>query len=246
MRASHGSPGPGGRVFSVMTAAAPALAFVGADVISGLRPALVAVSAVLIFGWRLRSRRQLPHAVLGVLLVMDFQQGIVERMGDPSVFEAADRAIKAARASGVPVMFARVAFRPGYPEAAASNAAFAAAAAQAGETMHENHPVTQVHAALEPVSGEPVITKRRVSAFSGSDLDVLLRAAGASTLVLAGIATSGVVLSTLRQAADLDYRLIVLSDACADPDPEVHRVLTEKIFPRQALVTSTEEWIQSL
>jgi nicotinamidase-related amidase len=54
------------------------------------------------------------------------------------------------------------------------------------------------------------------------------------------------VLSTLPQAADLDYRLTVLSDACADADPEVHRVLTEKVFPRQALVTDTDEWIQTL
>ena len=109
-----------------------------------------------------------------------------------------------------------------------------------------DHPATQVHAALEPRPDEPVVVKRRVSAFSGSDLDVLLRAADAGTLVLAGIATSGVVLSTLRQAADLDYRLIVLSDACADRDPEVHRVLLEKVFPRQALVTETDEWIQTL
>ena len=52
--------------------------------------------------------------------------------------------------------------------------------------------------------------------------------------------------STLRQAADLDYRITMLSDACADPDPEVHRVLMDKIFPRQALVTSTDAWIQTL
>lgn len=183
-----------------------------------------------------------------VLLVMDFQHGIVERIAAtaPSVIEAADRAVKAARAAEVPVMFVRVAFRPGYPEAAASNAAFAAAAASAGDTMHEDHPATQIHAALEPAAGEPVVTKRRVSAFSGSDLDVLLRAAGAGTLVLAGISTSGVVLSTVRQAADLDYRLIVLSDACADPDPETHRVLVEKVFPRQAAVTTADEWIETL
>jgi nicotinamidase-related amidase len=103
-----------------------------------------------------------------------------------------------------------------------------------------------VHASLAPLEGEPVVIKRRVSAFSGSDLDVLLRGLGAGTLVMAGIATSGVVLSTLRQAADLDYRIAVLSDACADRDPEVHRVLTEKIFPRQAQVTTTDEWIASL
>jgi nicotinamidase-related amidase len=180
-----------------------------------------------------------------VLLVMDFQHGVVERFADSSVLDAASRAVKAARASEIPVMFVRVAFRPGYPEAAESNAVFASLA-QSGDAMTQDHPATQVHAALEPRPDEPVVLKRRVSAFSGSDLDVLLRAAAADTLVLAGIATSGVVLSTLRQAADLDYRLVVLADACADRDPEVHRVLTEKVFPRQALVTATDEWIESL
>jgi hypothetical protein len=119
-------------------------------------------------------------------------------------------------------------------------------AGQAGDAYTQEHPATQVHAALTQEPGEPVIVKRRVSAFTGSDLDVLLRGAGADALILAGISTSGVVLSTLRQAADLDYRLTVLADACADLDPEVHRVLTEKIFPRQALVTTTDDWIASL
>jgi nicotinamidase-related amidase len=180
-----------------------------------------------------------------VLLVMDFQHGVVERLGSPPVVDAADRAVKAARVSKIPVLFVRVAFRPGYPEITESNRAFSAIS-QAGDTMTLDHPATQVHAALEPLPDEPVIVKRRVSAFSGSDLGILLRAAEADTLVLAGIATSGVVLSTLRQAADLDYRITVLSDACADPDPEVHRVLMEKVFPRQARVTSTEEWIETL
>jgi nicotinamidase-related amidase len=181
-----------------------------------------------------------------VLLLMDFQHGVVERLGAPSVIDAAGRAVKAARAAGIPVMFVRVAFRPGYPEIAESNTTFSAVSVQAGDAYTQDHPATQVHAALAPAEGEPVIVKRRVSAFSGSDLDVLLRAAGADTLILAGIATSGVVLSTLRQAADLDYRLTVLADACADRDEEVHRVLTEKVFPRQALVTTTDEWIASL
>jgi nicotinamidase-related amidase len=88
-----------------------------------------------------------------------------------------------------------------------------------------------------------VVVKKRVSAFAGSDLDVVLRSLDASSLVLAGIATSGVVLSTLRQAADLDFGLTVLADACADQDPEVHRVLLEKVFPRQATVLTTDDWI---
>jgi nicotinamidase-related amidase len=176
---------------------------------------------------------------------MDFQNGVVDRLGAPEVVDAAGRAIEAARANEIPVLFVRVAFRPGYPEIAETNVAFTALS-EAGDGMTQDHPATQIHAALEPRPEEPIIIKRRVSAFSGSDLDVLLRGANADTLVLAGISTSGVVLSTLRQAADLDYRLVVLADACVDPDPEVHRVLTEKIFPRQALVTKTDEWIQTL
>lgn len=179
------------------------------------------------------------------LLVMDFQQEIVERYDGTGVVDAARRAADAAREAGVPVMFVRVAFRPGHPEISASNPTFGRLA-RSGEGMLEDHAATQIHAALAPRPDEPVVVKRRVSAFSGSDLDVLLRAAGVDTLVLAGIATSGVVLSTLRQAADLDFRLVVLADACADRDPEVHRVLLEKVFPKQAVVTTTDEWITTL
>jgi nicotinamidase-related amidase len=181
-----------------------------------------------------------------VLLVMDYQHAIVERIAQPPVLAAAVRAVAAARSAAIPVMFVRVAFRPGFPEVAASNAVFSAAAAHGGSAYHQDDPATQIHAALEPRPDEPVILKRRVSAFAGSDLDVLLRGAGADTLVLAGLSTSGVVLSTLGQAADLDYRLVVLADACADPDVELHRTLVEKVFPKRGRVTTTDEWITSV
>jgi nicotinamidase-related amidase len=60
-------------------------------------------------------------------------------------------------------------------------------------------------------------------------------------LVLTGLSTGGVVLSTLREAVDKDYRLTVLADCCADADEEVHRVLTTKIFPRHADVFTGSE-----
>jgi nicotinamidase-related amidase len=85
-----------------------------------------------------------------------------------------------------------------------------------------------------------------VSAFAGSDLGVVLRAGAVEELVLCGIATSGVVLSTLRAAADLDYGLTVLRDACADGDPEVHRVLMDRVFPRQAEVVDVAGWAAAL
>jgi nicotinamidase-related amidase len=103
----------------------------------------------------------------------------------------------------------------------------------------------EVPSAIAPESGDIIVTKRRVSAFAGSDLDMVLRAGDIDHLVLTGIATSGVVLSTLRQAADLDFGLTVLADGCLDADPEVHRVLVDKVFPRQADVITAGDWIAS-
>jgi nicotinamidase-related amidase len=144
------------------------------------------------------------------------------------------------RAPGIPVIYVTIGFRPGHPEISARNRSFSAIASAGRFTGTD--PAAEIHPAVAPAAGDLQVTKRRVSAFAGSDPEVLLRGLGAGTLVLAGIATSGVVLSTLRQAADLDYRLVVLADACLDADPEVHRVLTEKVFPRQAEVLTVAQW----
>ncbi|WP_299569147.1 isochorismatase family cysteine hydrolase [uncultured Williamsia sp.] len=180
------------------------------------------------------------------LLVMDFQNGIVDRFDSAATLANAVSATDAARAAGVPVVFVRVAFRPGYPEVAATNLGFGRLADAAGDSMTESAHGTQIHPALAPRPDEAIVTKRRVSAFTGSDLEVLLRGLDASEIVLAGISTSGVVLSTLRQAADLDYRITVLSDACADTQTDVHEVLMTSVFPRQATVTTTADWVSSL
>ena len=143
----------------------------------------------------------------------------------------------------MPVVFVRVAFRPGMPEVSPRNKAFGGIRASAAADAFADPDATAIDPRVAPADDEVVVTKRRVSAFAGSDLDVVLRAGGIEELVLCGIATSGVVLSTLRQAADLDYRLTVLRDACADADAEVHRVLTEKVFPRQADVVDVAHWV---
>jgi nicotinamidase-related amidase len=175
------------------------------------------------------------------LLVMDVQRGIVERFAeDPGYLQRLSGAITAARAGGIPVVYVTISFRPGHPEISARNTTFAAIAGSGRFVQGDQ--ATEIHPEVAPGPGDLVVIKRRVSAFTGSDLQVVLRSLGADTLVLTGIATSGVVLSTLRQAADLDYRLVVLSDACLDADPEVHRVLTEKVFPRQASVRTVAQW----
>jgi nicotinamidase-related amidase len=99
---------------------------------------------------------------------------------------------------------------------------------------------------VTPQADEIIVTKRRIGAFSTTDLETVLKSQGITHLVLMGIATSGVVLSTVRWAADADYEITVLSDCCADPDEEVHRGLTQQVFPRQATVVASAEWLQTL
>jgi nicotinamidase-related amidase len=184
--------------------------------------------------------------VASALLIMDVQQGVVERFGQPGLLDCLGRALAAARSAGTPIIFVRVAFRPGFPEVSPANRSFSGIVGTAGDRFGENSTATQIHPALAPRPGEPIVVKKRVSAFTGSDLEVLLRSMSITHLVLAGIATSGVVLSTVREAADRDYQLTVLADACADADEEVHRVLLDKVFPRQATVIATQQWAASL
>ncbi|MEV7728707.1 cysteine hydrolase [Streptomyces sp. NPDC087917] len=178
------------------------------------------------------------------LLVMDVQKAITDRFVDldPEYTTRLARAVSAARSANVPVVHVVVGLRPGHPETK-SSPRFSALPDGA---FTDADPGAAIHPDVTPLPGEAVVTKKRVSAFTGSDLDLVLRGGAIDHLVLTGLATSGVVLSTLRQAADLDYRLTVLSDGCGDADPEVHRVLTHKVFPGQAEVTTIDAWISDL
>ena len=141
------------------------------------------------------------------------------------------------------MIYVVIGFRDGHPEVSPANKTFAALADSTRFTAAD--PDAAIHPDVAPTDADIVVTKKRVSAFAGSDLEVVLRGRGIDHLVLTGIATSGVVLSTLRQAADLDYRLTVLADGCLDGDLEVHRVLTEKVFSRQAEVCTVADWTRT-
>ena len=179
------------------------------------------------------------------LLVMDIQERIVSRFAQTSDFlMPISTTITAARAASIPIIYVVVNFRSGYPEISPRNKSFSAIQQQSSPSATMTG--AEIHPAVAPQSTDIVVTKRRVSAFSGSDLEVVLRAQDISHLVLSGIATSGVVLSTLREAADKDYQLTVLADCCFDVDEEVQRVLLSKVFPRQAEVVQSEAWRASL
>jgi nicotinamidase-related amidase len=180
------------------------------------------------------------------LLVMDFQTTILEGFAPDktALLSWTTSLIQVVRKAGMKIIYVVVGFRSGYPEVSPRNQSFGPI--RASGRFVEGSAGTEVHVDLAPKPGDVIVTKHRVSAFAGTDLDMILRASGIETLVLAGIATSGVVLSTVRHAADADYRVVVVSDCCADRDPEVHRVLTEKVFPRQATVLKAEAVVGAL
>ena len=134
-----------------------------------------------------------------------------------------------------------VGFRKGMPEIGTTNKTFSASKERIGNIDADE--MMKIHPSLTPLDNDIIVIKRRYSAFTGSDLELILRSLNIKHLVLTGIATSGVVLSTIREASDKDYLLTVLSDGCTDADEEVHRVLTTKVYPRQADVISVKEWI---
>jgi len=178
------------------------------------------------------------------LLLMDLQNGIVSRFAeDPQFIRRIQQVTASAREASMPIIHVVVKFREHFPEVSEKNKAFAMLKSGAFP-LYEGNPAAEIHSAFAPQPQDIVVTKRRVGAFSGSDLEIVLRAQGINHLVLTGIATSGVVLSTLRAAADMDYQISVISDCCYDKDEEVHRVLTEKIFPAQSEVITAAQWLE--
>jgi nicotinamidase-related amidase len=181
------------------------------------------------------------HAPHTALVVMDYQAGIVSRMAERDQLLARVRqAIDLIRRWGGQIGYVRVAFEDedfDFPESSRMGASLRSS----DRAYHADSPNTAIDERVAPADGDVVVRKTRVGAFSTTDLHDQLQDLGVDTIVLAGISTSGVVLSTVIEAHDLDYRTIVLADGCADTDPEVHTFLLEKIFPRRADVLTLGE-----
>lgn len=177
------------------------------------------------------------------LLVMDLQPTFFNMIpGATAIAGNVAKAIAQARSHNIPVIYVVVGFRKGTPEISANNKGFTTARQMlVNVDMAE---LVKIHPDVAPYDNEVVVTKRRVSAFSGSDLEVVLRAFNIQHIILTGVSTSGVVLSTVREAADKDYRITVLSDGCGDREEDVHQLLMTKVFPRQADVLTVDEWIK--
>ena len=154
------------------------------------------------------------------ILIMDYQNRMLNELAEgprKEILRKANEILSKARSNSIPVIYIEV--RRG-----------------------ERTPEMEIHPAITPKPGELVLTKQRTGPFTTTNLNEVLKKLGVDTLVLMGIATQGCVLTTVRCAADMDYKLVVVSDCCANPpSDEVHRVLMEKVFPGQASVVKAQE-----
>ena len=181
------------------------------------------------------------------VLCMDYQNAIVSGYGGESAAEMLARAanvLDSARRALMQVIYIHVGFRPGLPEISPRNALFSAIKNDPERMKMFSGDGQKIHESVVPHENDIVIAKHRVGAFTGTDLDMILRAKAIDTLVLFGIATSGVVLSTLVDAFDADYRLFVIGDCCADRDAQLHTALIDKYFPSRGQVIDSAEFIR--
>jgi nicotinamidase-related amidase len=181
------------------------------------------------------------------VLSLDLQHGVISiYVRDKEFVPRTAQLLRAARVARLPVVHVKVAFRPDIPEASPRNMFLSAIKASPPHQRFFQDASGAIHTDFGPEPGDLIVTKSRVSAFAGTDLELLLRARDITTLLLFGIATSGVVLSTIVEGADRDYRLIVVRDCCADQDPDLHAALMDKLFPRQAAVVEADDLIRAL
>lgn len=166
------------------------------------------------------------------LVVIDLQKGIVGLpTAHPSseIVERSSRLARAFRERGLPVVLVNVAGRaPGRTDAGPPKFVFA-------------DDWTVLMPELEQQPGDHLVTKQRVGAFLGTDMDAYLRQRGVTQIILTGISTSSGVEATARSAYDLGYNVVFVADAMTDPDPDMHRHSVEKVFPKLGETGKTDD-----
>ena len=182
------------------------------------------------------------------VLALDCQAGVVSVYAKPQdeFISRASHLLDAARGAEILIIHVQVGFRPGLPEVTERNKFMAAIKASKPHQEFFQGASGAIHRALGPKPDDIVIVKHRINAFTGTDLDLILRAKEIHTVIVFGISTSGVVLSTLLQASDSDYHVIVIQDCCADLDTELHSALIGRLFPARADVMTAETFVASI
>ena len=151
--------------------------------------------------------------------------------------------LKAFRAKGLPVIYIVTTHDMGRQNIAPVMGMFWSVAFQ-GANLPGSKDLEIIHE-LAPEPGEPVIGNFVFSMFASNHVDELLKQLGVKTLVIAGVATYMAVIASSWNAAELNYNLVVPSDACTGADPALHEAALKIINPI-GIVTPTDDVLAHL
>ena len=169
-----------------------------------------------------RTALVLVHMVKGVAGDVDtpFNQLFRRRAQENGIIGVQIRLLDAFRAAKAKVLYTAVTYKQGLPGVRPNSPLWRTLFGCV--CLMEGTPAVEVIDDVAPRADEPVVRGQAANGFDGTALDTILRVAGVDTLVLAGIATDVAVESTARAASDLQYRTIVVSDACQADSDEAH------------------------
>jgi len=178
------------------------------------------------------------------LLLFDFLVGHVGK--DPKryapVLANVAKLLAAARTRGAMVAYARADHRAD----GGTTASTLHDAGPRGRLIMGGTPEAEIVPELAPRAGEYMVPKHRWSAFHGTYLDTALRTRHVDTIILTGGSTEIGVSSTAYAARDLDYNLVIATDACTSAKHDVHEQLMREVYPRLARVRNTIQVLEML
>jgi len=169
------------------------------------------------------------HLTKGVVQagVGSFSRAFAEPVERAGLIEKVARVADGLRAKGGVVVYTGVAFRPGYPEIPPVSPMMRFAVEH--DAMLAGSEEVEIADGVPVTPDDFVVLGTRGNGFLGTDLDLLLRGRGIERVAVCGVATNVAVESTARGAADLNYRLVMLSDGCLTNREEAHRASLESL-----------------
>ena len=176
-----------------------------------------------------RTALVVVHMAKGVAGQVDtpFNRLFRERAKKTGVIGVQARLLEGFRKAKAKVVYTFVAYQQGYP-GCRPNAPLFRTLIGSG-TLLQGTPAVEPIDDIAPLPNEPVVRGQACSGFEGTGLDTILQVADVDTVVLVGIATDVAVESTARAASDLQYRTLVVSDACQADSDEAHAHALETI-----------------
>ena len=200
------------------------------------------------------------------LIMIDMQRDFLEPGGfgeslgnDVSILrtcvQPCQNLLAAAREAGLMIVHTREGHRPDLSDVHPAKQARCAPGKKIvdewrhGKIMNQGQPGNQIIADLAPLPSEPVVDKPGKGAFYATDLELMLRANNIEDLIICGVTTEVCVHTTVREANDRGYRVVVPQDCCASYFPEYHRVSIEIITAQGGIfgsVTDSKELTSTL